>query len=66
MIESSSTISSVFLESFRENSSRIAIRRSKGFAQLTYEELYDRACRVASFLEENGIEADRGNRSPYL
>ena len=56
------TISSLFLESILENRDRVAIGRSEDFLQMTYEELFDHACRVASFLNENGIESGVGNR----
>ena len=62
MSNSNRTAGRVMLEAFEENKDRIAIRRSNGFPQITYGELLDRAGRVASFLEEKGIEPGKGKR----
>lgn len=62
MSNSNRTAGRILLESFRKNIDRIAIRRSSGFPQITYSELLDRACRVAAFLEDNGIEPGKGKR----
>ena len=62
MSNSNRTAGRILLDSFKKNSDRIAIRRSSGFPQITYGELLDRACRVAAFLEEKGIEPGKGKR----
>ena len=62
MTDNARTASSVILGAFRENSDRIAIRRSSSFPEMTYGELLECACRVAAFLEDKGIESGKGNR----
>lgn len=62
MTDNTRAAGSVLLESFKKNSDRIAIRRSKGFPQMTYGELLENASRVAAFLIENGIKSGEGTR----
>jgi len=57
-----STISSILAESFQKYRERTALMPDDGFPQMTYGELYDRACRIASFLAENGAEPGKGIR----
>ena len=47
MTDNARTASSVILGAFRENSDRIAIRRSSSFAEMTYGELLERAYLLA-------------------
>ena len=42
MSNSKRTAGRILLESFKNNSNRVAIRRSSGFPQITYGELLDR------------------------
>ena len=62
MNDKSKTAGSVILGAFEENRDRIAIMESKDYPQITYGELLDRACRVAAFLEDKGIEPGKGKR----
>ena len=62
MGDSTRTAGSVLLAAFKENSDRIALRRSKGFPQMTYGELLENAGRLAAFLSDNGIDPGKGKR----
>ncbi len=57
-----STISSILTEAFKNHSEKTSIMPGEGFSGMTYGELYDMACRVASLLAENGVEPGKGIR----
>ncbi len=52
----STTISGIIAEAFRKYASRTALMPDDGFSRMTYGELHDMACRLATFLAENDVE----------